>query len=1399
MKKILSVFLLATIVFSVFPEGNDSVGEFYSPTFLAGGISSISQVSPHADGINPAASARNQRITLDLNYIGFGFDDKISGWKGISLNTGATIPSRVGVFSFSAHFQDSPEYTTMNLGTQFGLNTSFSKELYENYLTGFGLNASFGDGLAVTADLGIIHMTGDWLIFPDFRWGVVLQEFGWVDKSADYPAAFTLQTGIGFTPVETEILRIDTTADLLFPGFRNARMSLGMDFGYKDLLGFRLSTKADLGEIMDGDLSALIPSFGIYFNLMTSISEDKFSSGMVEQGWNRSSINITSAAAPLGNGLWGIGGGINIPLGIVDKNPPLIELDTGGFRFAPIEEEEDSEEGDDVSMNKSGSKPGSIDSLPSHTSQKNGKSDKTPGRVQIVDLEEKGLVKDRVEAESIPVVEYISPNNDGRYDDLDFPIQIKDTRYIQGFALVIQDLDGNIVRRLGNKEERQENEGFSGFFKRLFSVEKGITIPESLRWDGASEEGAIVPDGKYIFYLQAWDDNENQGYSTPMAVMVDNTPPDLEVVSPQNYDLVFSPDGDGNKDTLPIELSGSSEDLWTLTIINSAGTVVRTYLWENDGLESIVWDGKSDSGEVVPDDVYYCEITSTDKGGNTTTGGFENIIINTIPTPISLSIRNSYFAPGREESISNIELTLNIPVRSGILDWNLNINRGGRVMKTFSGGDTPPETIIYNGETDDGTLIQEGAYEARMDIRYINGNEPSAVSPVFNVDTTPPDADVTISYSVFSPNGDDKKDTIKFYQETSSEDEWAGVILDEYGNVVSSYAWIDSPDPILEWDGSSIGGQLAPDGNYTYILSSLDRAGNLGRSERVEFSLDTEETPILISTGSDAFSPNNDDINDLVSIIPELRISEGIDRWNISITDDEDQVIREYSGTGTPDDEIYWDGYTSEGRMAPDGEYKAKIVVSYLKGDVSDAVSRQVLLDTAYPRLEIETEDRLFSPDGDGNQDEVVVVQETSIEALWTGTIVDESGNIVREYFWKENAGTFRWDGKDGEGNQLADGIYTYRLSAEDKAGNRTEGIPEIFTVDASPRVVYVTADSDGFSPNKSGDFEDFLFNVIIPVKDGISSWSLDILNESGRSVKSFSESIIPDRIVWDGTGNNGVTVSDGKYTAMLEVQYLKGNNPDSATSPFLVDTRAPELFINVSPLPFSPDNDGIDDEVSIFPEILDLTGIESWELVISDRTGRTFKSYQGSDSLSPKIIWDGRADNGELVTSAEDYFYTFSSSDKWNNRSEIKGVLPVDVLVIRVGDLLKIQISSIQFAPDSPELSEDSQEIIDRNIYVLRRLAEILEKYERYSITIEGHAALLRWNNPVLAAKEETEELQPLSKLRAETVRNYLIQLGIAENRINTLGRGGTQPVVPHSDTDNRWKNRRVEFILEK
>ena len=150
---------------------------------------------------------------------------------------------------------------------------------------------------------------------------------------------------------------------------------------------------------------------------------------------------------------------------------------------------------------------------------------------------------------------------------------------------------------------------------------------------------------------------------------------------------------------------------------------------------------------------------------------------------------------------------------------------------------------------------------------------------------------------------------------------------------------------------------------------------------------------------------------------------------------------------------------------------------------------------------------------------------------------------------------------------------------------------------------------------------------------------------------------------------------------------------------------------------------------------------------------------------------------------------------------SRFEGLISVDVLVIRVGDVLKIQIPSIIFRPDNADFKSKKevtngleQSVIDNNVRVLKRIAEILNKFRDYTVRVEGHA-----NNVTNTEKEEIEELVPLSQARAAFVKEELRKYGVSSARLSTVGLGGRQPVVPHSDRDNWWKNRRVEFILNK
>ncbi|MFW5686124.1 MAG: OmpA family protein, partial [Spirochaetota bacterium] len=129
----------------------------------------------------------------------------------------------------------------------------------------------------------------------------------------------------------------------------------------------------------------------------------------------------------------------------------------------------------------------------------------------------------------------------------------------------------------------------------------------------------------------------------------------------------------------------------------------------------------------------------------------------------------------------------------------------------------------------------------------------------------------------------------------------------------------------------------------------------------------------------------------------------------------------------------------------------------------------------------------------------------------------------------------------------------------------------------------------------------------------------------------------------------------------------------------------------------------------------------------------------------------------------------------------------------------LRIRIASIYFEPYTANYLNVEPDLAARNQATLDRLAEVLEKYPHHTIQVEGHAVQIYWYNGKRARTEHEEVLVPLSTARADAIVQALVERGVEAERMTVVGQGGALPIVPHNDLENRWKNRRVEFILER
>jgi outer membrane protein OmpA-like peptidoglycan-associated protein len=173
---------------------------------------------------------------------------------------------------------------------------------------------------------------------------------------------------------------------------------------------------------------------------------------------------------------------------------------------------------------------------------------------------------------------------------------------------------------------------------------------------------------------------------------------------------VFSPNGDGNKDSInlaieqekPAQVAG-----YEMHILDANGKTVRSFGGSQNLPESIEWNGCAEGGEPAPDGTYSAELRVKYEDGREQKTESQGFILDSTPPKVSLQVTPAVFSPDNDGENDTCTLSCAVEESQEISAWEISItDSSGSRFKTFSGSGPIPESLEWNGKSDKGELVE---------------------------------------------------------------------------------------------------------------------------------------------------------------------------------------------------------------------------------------------------------------------------------------------------------------------------------------------------------------------------------------------------------------------------------------------------------------------------------------------------------------------------------------------------------------------------------------------------------------------------------------------------------------------------------------------------------------------
>jgi len=132
----------------------------------------------------------------------------------------------------------------------------------------------------------------------------------------------------------------------------------------------------------------------------------------------------------------------------------------------------------------------------------------------------------------------------------------------------------------------------------------------------------------------------------------------------------------------------------------------------------------------------------------------------------------------------------------------------------------------------------------------------------------------------------------------------------------------------------------------------------------------------------------------------------------------------------------------------------------------------------------------------------------------------------------------------------------------------------------------------------------------------------------------------------------------------------------------------------------------------------------------------------------------------------------------------------------MRADGKIQMLVPNVLFGVYKYALDSRSAQQGAENMQILHKVASLLQQYSSYDLEVDGYSMEIYKPGTPQYTREESIII-PLSRNRSETVRDALVNMGLAADRVVAKHFGGLHPLVDPHNVELRWQNRRVEFIL--